>query len=226
VRCSEKRNTGISWRWHGTRDATCSDVTHYITASSQTSPYEHSKLLRAASVAISCLKEILWAFSLLESICFERRDILNHLEWNSFAAYLASCCTSIRAAWALDAEILQPAVHTSQRESNLYSAWHSGRNNQYQYTFMYYPYIHKSRYTQECQKCWVSGLCPSSGILNTRKHNRPPLWSSGQSSWLQIRRPGFDSRHYQIFWGGGEEESSGSGTGSTQPCEYNWGATW
>jgi hypothetical protein len=26
---------------------------------------------------------------------------------------------------------------------------------------------------------------------------RPPLWSSGQSSWLQIRRTGFDSRHYQ-----------------------------
>jgi hypothetical protein len=25
----------------------------------------------------------------------------------------------------------------------------------------------------------------------------PPLWSSGRSSWLQIRRPGFDSRHYQ-----------------------------
>jgi hypothetical protein len=25
----------------------------------------------------------------------------------------------------------------------------------------------------------------------------PPLWSSGQSSWLHIRRPGFDSRHYQ-----------------------------
>jgi hypothetical protein len=26
---------------------------------------------------------------------------------------------------------------------------------------------------------------------------RPPLWCSGQSSWLHIRRPGFDSRHYQ-----------------------------
>jgi hypothetical protein len=25
----------------------------------------------------------------------------------------------------------------------------------------------------------------------------PPLWSSGQSSWLQIRRSGLDSRHYQ-----------------------------
>jgi hypothetical protein len=28
-------------------------------------------------------------------------------------------------------------------------------------------------------------------------HTWPSLWSSGQSSWLQIRRPGFDSRHYQ-----------------------------
>jgi hypothetical protein len=28
----------------------------------------------------------------------------------------------------------------------------------------------------------------------------PPLWSSGHSSWLQIQRSGFDSRHYQIFW--------------------------
>jgi hypothetical protein len=25
----------------------------------------------------------------------------------------------------------------------------------------------------------------------------PPLWSSGQNSWLQIRRSGFDYRHYQ-----------------------------
>jgi hypothetical protein len=44
---------------------------------------------------------------------------------------------------------------------------------------------------------------------------RPPLWSSGQSYWSQIRRPGFDSRHYQ------GKKSSGSGTGSTQPREYN-----
>jgi hypothetical protein len=28
---------------------------------------------------------------------------------------------------------------------------------------------------------------------------RPPLWSSGQRSWLQIQRSGFDSRRYQIF---------------------------
>jgi hypothetical protein len=43
---------------------------------------------------------------------------------------------------------------------------------------------------------------------------RPPLWSSGQSSWLQIRRPGFDSRHYL------KKKCSGSGTGCTQPREY------
>jgi hypothetical protein len=29
---------------------------------------------------------------------------------------------------------------------------------------------------------------------------RPPLWSSRQSSWLQIQRSGFYSWRYQIFW--------------------------
>jgi hypothetical protein len=28
----------------------------------------------------------------------------------------------------------------------------------------------------------------------------PPLWSNGQSSWLQIQRSGFDSQRYQNFW--------------------------
>jgi hypothetical protein len=30
--------------------------------------------------------------------------------------------------------------------------------------------------------------------------NVPPLWSSGQSPWLQIQRSGFVSQSYQIFW--------------------------
>jgi hypothetical protein len=29
---------------------------------------------------------------------------------------------------------------------------------------------------------------------------RPPLWASGQNSWLQIQGSSFDSRRYQIFW--------------------------
>jgi hypothetical protein len=28
----------------------------------------------------------------------------------------------------------------------------------------------------------------------------PPLWSSGQSSWLHIQRSEFESRRHQIFW--------------------------
>jgi hypothetical protein len=32
------------------------------------------------------------------------------------------------------------------------------------------------------------------------EESRPLLWSSGQSSWLQIQMSGFDSRRYQIFW--------------------------
>jgi hypothetical protein len=49
----------------------------------------------------------------------------------------------------------------------------------------------------------------------------PPLWSSGHSFWLQI----------QMFWVRFPalpdfQRSSGSGTGSTQPREDNWGATW
>jgi hypothetical protein len=31
------------------------------------------------------------------------------------------------------------------------------------------------------------------------EEGRPPLWCSGQSSWLQIQRAVFDSRSYQIF---------------------------
>jgi hypothetical protein len=52
-------------------------------------------------------------------------------------------------------------------------------------------------------------LCFQTEILSVRyyiglfvlvlKVLRRPLWSSGQSSWLQIQRSGFDSWRYQIF---------------------------
>jgi hypothetical protein len=44
--------------------------------------------------------------------------------------------------------------------------------------------------------------CPldASDVSVTEPSYRPPLWSSGQSSWLQIQRSGFDFRRYQIFW--------------------------
>jgi hypothetical protein len=36
-------------------------------------------------------------------------------------------------------------------------------------------------------------------LKNEMEKVGPPLLSSGHSSWLQIRRAGFDSRRYQIF---------------------------
>ena len=49
----------------------------------------------------------------------------------------------------------------------------------------------------------------------------PPLWSSGQSFWLQIQRARVRFPALPDFL-----SSSGSGTGSTQPREVNWGTTW
>ena len=45
---------------------------------------------------------------------------------------------------------------------------------------------------------------------------RPPLWSSGQSLWLQIQRSRVRSPALPDFL-----SSSGSGTGSTQPREHH-----
>jgi hypothetical protein len=36
--------------------------------------------------------------------------------------------------------------------------------------------------------------------FNYSDSDRLCVWSSGQSSWLQIQKSGFDSRRYQIFW--------------------------
>jgi hypothetical protein len=51
--------------------------------------------------------------------------------------------------------------------------------------------------TSQAQKCrWCISIYKRI-FRSCKLDTRPPLWSSGQSSWLQIRRPGFDSRHYQ-----------------------------
>jgi hypothetical protein len=36
-------------------------------------------------------------------------------------------------------------------------------------------------------------------FVNAEMSLRPPLWSSGQSSWLQLPRSAFDSQRYQIL---------------------------
>jgi hypothetical protein len=53
-------------------------------------------------------------------------------------------------------------------------------------------------------------------IFHVLNSDGPPLWSSGQSSWLQIQRSGVRFPALPDFL-----RSSGSGTGSTQPHEDN-----
>ena len=56
----------------------------------------------------------------------------------------------------------------------------------------------------------------SFGIVSGVPRKRPPLWSSGQSFWLQIQRSRVRSPALPDFL-----SSSGSGTGSTQPREVS-----
>ena len=53
-------------------------------------------------------------------------------------------------------------------------------------------------------------------FVHVGEKNRPPLWSSGQNFWLQIQRSQVRFPALPDFL-----SSSGSGTGSTQPCEVS-----
>jgi hypothetical protein len=43
------------------------------------------------------------------------------------------------------------------------------------------------------------GNCLCKHVYMNSLLDRPPLWSSGQNSWLQVQKSGFDSWRYQIF---------------------------
>ena len=62
--------------------------------------------------------------------------------------------------------------------------------------------------------CVLNPYLPVFGIVMA--YTGPPLWSSGQSFWLQIQRSRVRFPALPDFL-----SSSGSGTGSTQPREVN-----
>jgi hypothetical protein len=75
---------------------------------------------------------------------------------------------------------------------------------EYFYRSIYYPFIYFSRVVLFLKLSSNFRLGPSTRVSPNRYLytflfviGRPLLWSSGQSSWLQIRRPVFDSRLYQ-----------------------------
>jgi hypothetical protein len=59
-------------------------------------------------------------------------------------------------------------------------------------------------------------ICRKIEFDNLFAQVKPPLWSSGQSFWLQIQRSWVRFQALPDFLRG-----SGSGTGSTQPREYS-----
>jgi hypothetical protein len=65
-------------------------------------------------------------------------------------------------------------------------------------------------------------VVPHSPVYDRRYYEVwPPLWSSGQTSWLLTQRSRLRFPELPDFL-----SSSGSGTGSTQPREDKGGATW
>jgi hypothetical protein len=67
---------------------------------------------------------------------------------------------------------------------------------------------------QQLSATRVRDLCSAADIYIYTGKMRPPLWSSGQSSWLQIQVPRVRFPALPDFLG-----SSGCGTESTQPHE-------
>jgi hypothetical protein len=60
--------------------------------------------------------------------------------------------------------------------------------------------LHKLEKTSEAGYVAIhSALKPLQRFKILLVFSGPPLWSSGQSSWLQIQRSGFDSRRYHVF---------------------------
>ena len=82
----------------------------------------------------------------------------------------------------------------------------------------------QSQYTKDTSMVAAIGLRPGDGTCSTLSMQittegvveGPPLWSSGQSFWLQIQRSRVRFPALPDFL-----SSSGSGTGSTQPREFN-----
>jgi hypothetical protein len=63
-----------------------------------------------------------------------------------------------------------------------------------------FAYSSSRMFARWVQLTGTSGYKISSTIYICICHTeRPPLWSSGQNSSLQIQRFGFDSWHYEIF---------------------------
>jgi hypothetical protein len=61
-------------------------------------------------------------------------------------------------------------------------------------------HFHRGSYINNSRGAFWYHLILNNVFLLSLCLSWPPLWSSGQGSWLQIQRSKFDSWGYQIFW--------------------------
>ena len=153
--------------------------------------------------------------------CFQfPKSILDHLHAREsrvlcVSYFLRSLKWPGTETWQIDCEV---KTKRSRRKTNTkqYKVWQCGRKCR--------NMIFVRKCSREYSHSVSVSLCNAgSGRKFTRSYVllRPPLWSSGQSFWLQIQRS-----RVRFPWLPGFLSSSGSGRGSTQPREVNWGATW
>jgi hypothetical protein len=89
------------------------------------------------------------------------------------------------------------------------------RSDEFTSEWLHEKHAGTTDYCQPLQRCWKQAD-RAHNISNIRSSFQPLLWSSGQSSWLQIQRSQVRFSALPIFL-----RSSGSGTGSTQLREDN-----
>jgi hypothetical protein len=109
-----------------------------------------------------------------------------HEQWNS---NMRQCCR-----WhQVPRHNLESFLHTHKSQEHLTAVLLQRSEELFQRSFVISQVSDAFLLLQGCSINDSIFLC----ILSSRG---PPLWSSGQSSWLQIQESGFDSRRYQIFW--------------------------
>ena len=136
---------------------------------------------------------------------FKLRETVNDTRTWGASYWLTDQQTNQRTMQPTNQPSIQPTVHPTNYASN-----HPSNH----------PSIHPTNYMEE-GPFWDAKLFSATQIPPILWNLRPPLWSSGQSFWLQIQRSRVRFPALPDFL-----SSSGSGTGSIQPREVNWGATW
>jgi hypothetical protein len=125
---------------------------------------------------------------------------INIIKWRTQKQKNLPSCTRFRLPACYQGTHNLPQVWTRERVAYVLSA---------DYSYLWFirptffwvhtpPSFHRDQQTNFVA---VNSLTSTHLIFqHVTGHDWPPLCLSGQSSWLQIQRSGFDFRRYQIFW--------------------------